>query len=181
MTSAIFRDGLPMTEEGFLSLGETAERIELFDGSLFVTPAPSPRHQIISRRLANALDTDPELTVMEAVNVRLKTGRIPIPDIVVTNAVNLDESIIDAGAVRLVGEIVSPSNAAADKVLKMHYYAAAGIPYYLLVDTETRTLYLFGLKGDKYLEHLSAKPGESMHITDPVDVTLVPEDLLPPR
>jgi Uma2 family endonuclease len=62
----------------------------------------------------------------------------------------------------------------------MHCYAAAGIPYYLLVDTETRTLYLFGLDGDKYLEHSSAKPGETLRLTEPVDVTLVPEDLLPP-
>ncbi len=32
MTSAIFNDGLPVTEEEFLGLGETARRIELFDG-----------------------------------------------------------------------------------------------------------------------------------------------------
>jgi Uma2 family endonuclease len=181
MTSAIFNDGLPVTEEEFLGLGETARRIELFDGSLFVTPAPTPRHQIISRRLANALDTDPELTVMEAVNVRLRPGRIPIPDIVITSMINIDESIIDADSVRLVGEIVSPSNAAADKVLKMHYYAAAGIPYYLLVDTEAGTLYLFALDGEKYREHAVAKRGEDLRLTEPVTATLVPDDLLPPR
>lgn len=192
MTSSIFRDenptapaifpgGLPMTETEFLRLGETAERIELFDGSLFVTPAPTPRHQIIARRLANALDTDPALVVVEAVNVRLRPGRIPIPDIAVTDAINIDEPVIDAHAVRLVGEIVSPSNAAADKVLKMHYYAAAGIPFYLLVDTEASTLYLFALDGDKYREHSVAGVGERLHLTELMNVTLVPEELLPPR
>ena len=43
MTSAIFGRGSPMTEEEFFALGETSERVELFDGSLYLTPAPTPR------------------------------------------------------------------------------------------------------------------------------------------
>ena len=184
MTSAIMGQGTPVTEEEFFALGETSRRIELFDGSLFVTPAPTPRHQVISRRLANLLDPgalDANLTVMEAVNVRLQPGRIPIPDVVVTAEIDLDVLIVDAEDVLLVCEIVSPSNASADKVLKMHYYAVAGIPWYLLVEQETQALHLYELAGGHYREHSVTKPGDVLHLTDPVVAAIAPEDLLPRR
>jgi Uma2 family endonuclease len=184
MTSAIFGRGLPMTEQEFLALGETSERVELFDGSLYATPAPTPRHQMISRRLANALDpgaSEAGLTVMEAVNVRLQPGRIPIPDLVVTTDIDLDVLVIDAEAVMLVCEIVSPSNASADKVLKMHYYAAAGIPWYLLVEQETQALHLYELDAGHYRERSVTKPGEVLQLSEPVVAAIAPEDLLPAR
>jgi Uma2 family endonuclease len=184
MISAILEQGTPVTEEEFFALGETSKRVELFDGSLYMTPAPTPRHQVISRRLANLLDpgaVDAGLTVMEAVNVRLQPGRIPIPDLVVTTDVDLDVLVIDAEDVLLVCEIVSPSNASADKVLKMHYYAAAGIPWYLLVDQETQALHLYQLTAGHYREHSVTKPGEVLHLTEPVAATIEPEDLLPRR
>ena len=81
---------------------------------------------------------------------------------------------------RLVCEIISPSNAATDKVLKMHYYAAAGIRWYLLVEQDTGTLRLFELSGDRYVEHSSAKVGETLELTTPVSVIIDPRDLLPP-
>jgi Uma2 family endonuclease len=183
MTSAIFKSGLPMTEEEFLALGETSERIELFDGSLFVTPAPTPRHQFISRRLANALDVGADaagLHVSEAVNVRLRHGRIPIPDVVVTTMIDFSEPVIDAEAVRLVCEIVSPANASADKVLKMHYYATAGIEWYLLVEQETGALHLYELSGGEYVQHAVAEPGQVLRMTEPLTADLHPEALLPP-
>jgi Uma2 family endonuclease len=184
MTSAILGQGTPVTEEEFFALGETSKRIELFDGSLYVTPAPTPRHQMISRRLANLLDrgaAERGLTVMEAVNVRLQPGRIPLPDLVITTDIDLDELVIDAAAVLLVCEIVSPSNASADKVLKMHYYAAAGIPWYLLVEQATQGLHLHELVNGHYQERSVTMPGERLHLTEPVVAAIAPEDLLPGR
>jgi Uma2 family endonuclease len=185
MTSAIFGHGRPYTEQDYLALGETPERVELFDGSLLVTPAPTPRHQFISRRLANALDPGAGaagLHVLEAVNVRLRPGRMPIPDLVVVSGdIDFDELVIEAAAVRLVCEIVSPSNGSADKVLKMHHYAAAGIGWYLLVEQETGALHLHRLDGEAYREHCVTGPGGVLELTDPVRATITPAALLPPR
>ncbi|MEV0725529.1 Uma2 family endonuclease [Micromonospora purpureochromogenes] len=181
MTAAVFdHDGL-WTEEEYLALGETRQRVELFDWSLYVTPGPTPLHQNISGELRAALRQpvrEAGLRVLEAVNVRLRPGRIPIPDLVITNAVDLRVLVIDASDVHLVCEVISPSNAATDKVLKMHYYAAAGIEWYLLVDQETLTMHLYQRQGGHYVERSVTRTGEVLELTEPVKVTLRPEELL---
>ena len=183
MTTAIFSDGKPMTEAEFLAIGETPERIELFDGSLHVTPAATPLHQIISRRLANSMDAGADaadLLVLEAVNVRLSPSRIPIPDLVISSEINIRELIIDASAIRLVCEIISPSNASTDRVLKMHYYATGGIPWYLLVDPRARTVQLYRLVSGTYVEEATAKDGDVLRLTEPIATTIDPAKLIPP-
>ncbi|MEU5787774.1 Uma2 family endonuclease [Micromonospora purpureochromogenes] len=182
MTAAVFdHDGL-WTEEEYLALGETRQRVELFDWSLHVTPAPIPRHQRISRKLGNILEAAAEtagLELLEAVNIRLRPGRIPIPDLVITGPVDLDELMIEAVDVRLICEIISPSNAATDKVLKMHYYAAAGIEWYLLVEQETGTLHLYRRQGSQYVEQSVTRTGDVLVLTEPVKATIRPEELVP--
>ncbi|MGH3662506.1 MAG: Uma2 family endonuclease [Micromonosporaceae bacterium] len=181
-TAAIQAHGQPWTEEAYFALGETRDRIELFDGSLIVTPAPSGRRQHASRKLANAVETpaaEQGLEVVEAVNVRLGTGRVVIPDLVIVP--DVDQPTFDAAEVALVCEIVSPSNAGHDRLLKYHLYAEAGIPWYLLVepDSETLALTLFRLEDGQYVEHSVAKGGEPLRIAEPISVTLNPGDLLP--
>jgi Uma2 family endonuclease len=172
----------PWTEQEYLALGETTQRIELLDGNLIVSPAPSKRHQTISLRLANAIDAaagPSGLAVFEAVNVRLRPERIKIPDLVVADTDD-EGAVVEADEVRLICEIVSPTSAAQDRLIKMQLYAAAGIPWYLLVeqDGRTLTLRLFRLDGDHYLEHAVAKSGEPLQITEPIRLTLDPATLL---
>ncbi len=50
---------LIVTEEEFLSLPESTEKVELVDGEVILSPTPSYRHQWILRRIVRALEDWP--------------------------------------------------------------------------------------------------------------------------
>jgi len=180
MTTEAFAHVFPWTEEDYLALGQTNDRVELFDGSLVVSPAPTIRHQVLSVALRNALHpaaVEAGLDIYLAVNLRLRPGRIPIPDLVITRPIEQDTLVVDARDVALVCEITSPSNAGHDRILKMHHYAVAGIPRYLLVEPKPLTLQLHRLDGDKYVEEARAVPGERLLFTAPIVTELDPASL----
>ncbi len=74
-----------------------------------------------------------------------------IPDLIVGSLHRL-ATVADAGEVEMVGEVTSESTTGIDRVLKMRFYAQAGIEWYLLAEPDLEeyasiTLRLHRLEG----------------------------------
>lgn len=175
----------PWTEADLLALGETSQRIELLDGSLWVSPAQNGPHQDISGRLLATLlpgGDEAGLRVRLDVNVRLKSARIMQPDLIISRGPRA-VSVTDASDVLLVCEITSPSNAITDRAVKRHLYAEAGIAWYLLIEPELTnyesvTLSLLRLTEDGYITYATARGDETLSLDHPFPVKIEANRLL---
>jgi Uma2 family endonuclease len=173
---------IPLRPEGWtveevLALPEeqaSLQRIELVDGALLVSPAPTSGHQRLLQKLqfafAPALPEGTEL--LPGVNVRFGGQRLLIPDLVVLTCTAVDTVAYAANEVLLAAEIVSPSTRVQDRILKRAIYAEALIPFYLLVEPgEPDTATLFELQGGDY-EPIAKSVNGELHLTRPFEATL---------
>jgi len=174
----------PWTEADYQALRETANRIELVDGALVVSPIANRPHQRLALRLAFALDESApsHLEVHGELNVRLGRDRILIPDLVVADNPGGTETFVDASHVVLVAEITSPSNAGIDRLLKPQLYAAAGIPHFLRIDLADAAdaapaAVAYRLRGERYEEVRRVEPGQILSLTEPFAAELDLADL----
>ncbi len=139
------------------------ERWELIDGAAHnMGPAPSTRHQLVSIALSAQIYnflSDKECSVIAApFDIRFSKeiddddsiSDVVQPDIVVV----CDSSKLDdrgcRGAPDFIVEIVSPSTAGRDYILKSKLYEKNGVKEYWIVHPTDNIIHVYLLDGDKY-------------------------------
>ncbi|MEV0899905.1 Uma2 family endonuclease [Actinoplanes sp. NPDC049802] len=117
---------------------------------------------------ADAAAEQAGLLVLRDVDLCLAAGRILQPDIVVADTDDLGTTV-EAGEAKLVVEVVSPSNAGTDRLLKPQLYAAAGIAWYLRVEQpqDTVELHLQRLVDGHYAPAEVVRPGQTLVADEP--------------
>jgi len=144
------------------------KRYQIIDGELDVTPAPTPRHQRISRRLQRLLEDGLAAggrgEVFDApIDVVLDRYNVVEPDLVFVSADHagiIGEKAIE-GSPDVLVEILSPSTRRTDVLVKSELYARFGVPWYLIVDPEIDRVEVFRLAGRSYeLLRVGQSPGE---------------------
>jgi Uma2 family endonuclease len=130
-------------------------RYELSQGELHVTPAPSPRHQWVSKQVQRQL---------EAYFEGRKLGRVfnaPIdviltpedafqPDLVVVSTPARGTQRAIEGVPTLLVEVLSPNSVPYDRLTKSRRYAALGVPHFWIVDIKNTTLECYRNQNGSY-------------------------------
>lgn len=136
---------------------EDGRRCEIYDGEVFVVPAPVPLHQLVAQNLEDLLRTwvrrHGGIVLLAPVDIVLSDYDVVQPDLVFfTPARQHLAPLEQAIRVRpdLAVEILSPSTAPTDRGRKMQLLARYGVPEYWLVDPAARTLEACRLKGWSY-------------------------------
>ena len=136
-------------------------RYEIIDGELIVTPSPIPLHEELTMELIdrfNAVIRPGRLGRLYGARVDVKLAGddtvTVVPDLFFVRRDRLHivgpKAII--GAPDLVVEILSPSTRVRDLGAKMASYARYGVREYWVVDPVARSIAVFVLQGDHYLE-----------------------------
>ena len=129
----------------FLELAQD-DRRELIDGQLLAIDVPTRIHEwivfVLLRHLGNwAMSRQAGILLPSGYKVRVREDRGVMPDLqffrrgrIVPNAA------LEEGAPDLAGEVISSTSGRYDRVEKLNWYVAIGVPEYWLVDPEHRTL-----------------------------------------
>lgn len=120
-----------------------------------MTPSPRMRHQrlsmIIAFQLNELLGTCGICQTYQAIDWQITDDTIVQPDIlVVCGDFEEREKLLVPPA--LVIEILSPSTARKDKIVKYELYQNAGVKYYCMVEPDPFSVAVFTLQNEEYLQ-----------------------------
>ena len=125
-------------------------RYEVIDGDLYLTPAPTPYHQIVSRRIERLLEDHVEkaklgIVIHAPCDVVLSQFDVLQPDIFFIStgrmAVIGEKYISDAPD--LVVEVLSPGTRKRDRFIKSKRYARFGVRELWIADPQKKTIEVF--------------------------------------
>jgi Uma2 family endonuclease len=133
------------TREMVLALPADGRRYELFDGGVLVTPAPSLRHQVAVAALYDVIAPwvrkhGVGRALTSPADLHLDEEELFQPDLFVLPHLPVEGSWESAPAPVLVVEILSPSSARGDRLIKRRRFQDAGIPEYWIVDLDARVV-----------------------------------------
>lgn len=164
--------------------GAPPAKYECVDGYLSMSPYEASPNGYGMLRLAMLLDPSARevgYKVYPTVNVRFTGKRWIQPDLTVLSGPDYD-TWVPAEKVVVVGEFVSPSSRHNDIVDKPRMCAAAGIPFYLLVEVSPRrgfaSVRLDRLVEGEYRTAAQAGVGELFEVAEPFKVSFDPVALL---
>jgi Uma2 family endonuclease len=139
--------GTVTTTEELLALPGDGLRHELLDGLHVVTLAPSYQHQLVLTQLlvhfANAVRGHEGWRVLPSpADIVLGPKTLVQPDVFMVRVEpdHMPLSWQDVGVPVIAIEILSPSTAARDRVVKRCIYRAAGVSEYWIVDIDRRVI-----------------------------------------
>lgn len=133
--------GRRLTAAEFLALGQTAERYELVNGVVVMSPSPIPLHQAILAEIVFQLQTlrraGAAIALFPDTDVMLAPDLVYRPDVSIYAARRMPAIPRQlALAPDLVIEIVSPGSRGVDLVTKREDYERYGVGEYWALDLE---------------------------------------------
>lgn len=143
----------PITSiEDLLALPDDGMRHELLDGEHVVTPAPSLVHQLVLRRLYDALQPAADRTglclLWSPADIHLGSRTLVQPDLFAIRPPDVwtGSSWKDVGVPLLVAEVLSVSTVLRDRGAKRRLYHESGVEEYWIVDIAARRIERWGAR-----------------------------------
>jgi Uma2 family endonuclease len=173
-------DRVMLTYEHYLELPNDGNRYEIINGELYVSPAPSTKHQLASINLSIVLGTHVKanslgLLLAAPCDLLLANGAVVQPDLLFVSKARLD-IIADAnvqGPPDLVIEIISPSSTKTDQDTKRQLYEEYKVENYWIFEPLERWVRAYGLGADGLYELVAEAHGDETFSAPPFpDLTI---------
>ena len=174
------RETADWTVDDLDRLPDDGLQYELLDGILLVSPAPVVRHQVVAANLftvVRASCPDDLIALFAPLDWRPDRRTSLQPDLLVARRVDIEERNLTKPLVLAI-EILSPSSARKDAVLKRSKYQDAGIAHYWIIDPIEPSILALELIGGVYQTAGQATGDEPVTLHRPFSVTITPSALI---